>query len=86
MMLEPAWKIIMSNKAMSVLLKAMYPNSKLLIDTQLQPYELDSYNVLSKQKYAREGEHIAFCKNIDETEKKEFLKSAFLGYVYPPIF
>jgi len=56
----------MSNKAMSVLLKAMYPKSKLLIDTQLQPFELDSLPFLSKQKYAREGEHIAYAENLDK--------------------
>ena len=37
-MIEPAWKIIMSSKAMSVLLKAMYPNSPYLLESSLAPF------------------------------------------------
>lgn len=36
-MIEPPWKIVMSNKAMSVLLKAMYPNNSHIIESTLSP-------------------------------------------------
>lgn len=38
-MIEPPWKIIMSNKAMSVLLNTMYPNNPHLIQSSLAPLD-----------------------------------------------
>lgn len=84
-MIEPAWKIVMSNKAMSVLLKAMYPECQLLIESSLAPLSQGSA-ILSKQKYAREGEHIEYSEYESKAEVDDLLIDSYGGYVHPPIF
>jgi glutathionylspermidine synthase len=57
-LLEPPWKLIMSNKSLLALLWAMYPNHKYLIPTY---FVLDSTNKknydnwISKKVFGREG-------------------------------
>ncbi|KAL4466088.1 hypothetical protein ABPG74_004325 [Tetrahymena malaccensis] len=82
-MIEPPWKIVMSNKAMSVLLYQMFPSNPHLITSSLEPLGENEHQ-LSKQKYAREGEYINYSDNYEFF--KYFLIDSYIKYVHKPVF
>ncbi|KAL4485779.1 hypothetical protein ABPG72_012319 [Tetrahymena utriculariae] len=81
--IEPPWKIVMSNKAMSVLLYQMFPSNPHLIMSSLEPLG-ENVLQLSKQKYAREGEYINYSDNYEFF--KYFLIDSYIKYVHKPVF
>ncbi|EAR87554.1 glutathionylspermidine synthase (macronuclear) [Tetrahymena thermophila SB210] len=82
-MIEPPWKIVMSNKAISALLYQMFPSNPHLIKSSLEPLGENELQ-LSKQKYAREGEYINYSDNYEYF--KYFLIDSYIKYVHKPIF
>jgi glutathionylspermidine synthase len=66
--LEPAWKVLLSNKTMLVVLWELFPQSPYLLRTSQEPFD-DSY--IKKPAQAREGANISLVVNgqpIIETE------------------
>lgn len=71
--LEPAWKMVLSNKGMMALLFEKYPNHPYLLPTYFEPHTNLGRNYVKKPFYSREGTNIVL--NIDgqvyRTEEEE---------------
>ncbi|KAL4455315.1 hypothetical protein ABPG74_012467 [Tetrahymena malaccensis] len=85
-MIEPPWKIIMSNKAMSVLLYSMFPENPHLAKASLEPIRHGCMGIpqVSKQKNGREGDSIIFSQSFDDFGM--FIQNSYQQYLQKPIF
>ncbi|EAR93848.1 glutathionylspermidine synthase (macronuclear) [Tetrahymena thermophila SB210] len=85
-MIEPPWKIIMSNKAMSVLLYNMFPQNPHLAKASLEPIRYGGSGIpqVSKQKYGREGDSIILSKYYNDFEL--FQTDSYKKFSSKPIF
>lgn len=61
--LEPAWKCILSNKAILPVLWEMFPNSELLLPSTWKDTEQPTNNFVIKPMLSREGANIDFIEN-----------------------
>jgi glutathionylspermidine synthase len=59
--IEPAWKMILSNKALLPILWQMYPNHPNLLEASFTPISSTSY--VKKPKLSREGANVTLVKN-----------------------
>lgn len=78
--IEPAWKMILSNKAILAVLWELYPNHSLLLETYFNtPNEMKDY--VKKPLLSREGANITVVKNGITTEETtgEYGEE---GYIY----
>ena len=65
--IEPAWKLILSNKALMPMLWDLAPNHPNLLKASFNPAEIDG-EIVRKPFFSREGANIAFGNNaIDNT-------------------
>lgn len=78
--IEPAWKMILSNKAILAVLWEMYPNHSLLLETYFdEPHQMKDY--VKKPLLSREGANISVIKDGITTEETtgEYGEE---GYIY----
>ncbi|KAF0692646.1 Aste57867_16285 [Aphanomyces stellatus] len=74
--IEPAWKLVLGNKAMLALLWQMYPDHPNLLPAayDLQDLIASTHIVVAKPKYGREGAGVVYSK--DFTTASEFATAA----------
>ena len=78
--IEPAWKMILSNKAILAVLWELYPNHPLLLETYFdEPHQMLDY--VKKPLLSREGANIELVKNGIVAEKTEG-EYGEEGYIY----
>lgn len=78
--IEPAWKMILSNKAILAVLWELYPNHPLLLETYFDsPNHMKDY--VKKPLLSREGANIEMVKNGETIEKTEG-EYGEEGYIY----
>lgn len=78
--IEPAWKMILSNKAILAVLWELYPNHPLLLETYFsEPHQMKDY--VKKPLLSREGANITVVKDGKTTEETsgEYGEE---GYIY----
>ncbi|QTV04917.1 glutathionylspermidine synthase family protein [Faecalibacter bovis] len=78
--IEPAWKMILSNKAILAILWELYPNHHLLLETYFsEPHQMKDY--VKKPLLSREGANITVVKDGKTTEETsgEYGEE---GYIY----
>jgi len=78
--IEPAWKMILSNKAILAVLWELYPNHPLLLETHFnEPHQMKDY--VKKPLLSREGANITMIRNGVTTEETtgEYGEE---GYIY----
>lgn len=81
--IEPAWKMIMSNKAILAILWKLYPNHKLLLECYFEKYHLTDY--VKKPFLSREGANIEMVENNQLMESTEG-DYGHEGHVYQELF
>ena len=67
--IEPAWKMILSNKAILPILWELYPNSEYLLPAYFEVQQLKDY--VKKPILSREGANIELVKHYGTIEKTE---------------
>jgi len=77
--LEPAWKMILSNKGILPILWELYPNHPNLLAAYTEPSKLEWH--VKKPLYSREGANITIVTGSEELEKSEG-KYGEEGYIY----
>jgi glutathionylspermidine synthase len=86
-LLEPAWKMILSNKAILPLLWEMYPGHKNLLPSYFEMYQT-SVPYVQKPFFSREGEGIVVDKRFRQTPQviyQEYKELPDFGGNYPVI-
>jgi len=81
--MEPAWKILLSSKAILPILWEMYPNHPYLLECYFEQRTLTSF--VKKPIYSREGANVSVHKNSVLVEKNEgdYAKN---GFIYQQLF
>ncbi|MFZ1529866.1 MAG: glutathionylspermidine synthase family protein [Ferruginibacter sp.] len=77
--IEPAWKMILSNKAILPILWEMFPGNEFLLPAYFDEHEMKDY--VKKPILSREGANIQLVKHYGTIEKTEGLYGAE-GYIY----
>ena len=78
--IEPAWKMILSNKAILAVLWELYPNHHLLLETYIDnPKEMNDY--VKKPLLSREGANVEIFKDGQLIEKS-FGEYGEEGFIY----
>ncbi|CAK4612489.1 unnamed protein product [Aphanomyces euteiches] len=76
--IEPAWKLILGNKAILALLWQMYPNHPNLLPASYDEQDIEQIKVrgkvVAKPKYGREGAGVVYSSNYDDT--RDFISAA----------
>jgi glutathionylspermidine synthase len=76
--IEPPWRLVMSNKGLLPLMKKLYPDSEHLLKTEfsLEPLKVsNSGPYVSKRFYGREGHSVLYSSDFDSEE--EFLAESY---------
>lgn len=81
--IEPAWKMILSNKAILPILWKLYPNCKYLLPTYFDADKLSSY--VKKPILSREGANIEIIQNNTTVHKTEGSYGKE-GFIYQELF
>lgn len=81
--IEPAWKILLSSKAILPVLWEMYPGHPYLLEAYFEPKHLRDF--AKKPVYSREGANVALYRNNIpvEANKGEYGKE---GFIYQQLF
>lgn len=76
--IEPAWKALMSNKAMLAILWELFPNDENLLETYFTPDKLKSY--AKKPIFSREGANVTLVRDgkILESNEGAYGKEGFI--------
>jgi glutathionylspermidine synthase len=71
-LIEPAWKMVASNKRLLVTLKAMYPDSDLLLDATMSPTEAAGFgDYVKKPILGREGANVAIVSGGQKVARSD---------------
>ncbi len=81
--IEPAWKMILSNKAILPILWELYPNSEYLLPAYFEVQDLKDY--VKKPILSREGANIELVKHYGTIEKTEG-EYGTEGFIYQQLF
>ena len=81
--IEPAWKMILSNKAILPVLWELYPNNQYLLPAYFDEHELKDY--VKKPILSREGANIEMVKHYGTIEKTAGEYGAE-GFIYQQLF
>jgi len=81
--IEPAWKMILSNKAILPILWELYPNSEYLLPAYFEVQQLKDY--VKKPILSREGANIEMVKHYGTIEKTEG-EYGTEGFIYQQLF
>ncbi len=81
--IEPAWKMILSNKAILPILWELYPNSEYLLPAYFEVQQLKDY--VKKPILSREGANIELVKHYGTIEKTEG-EYGTEGFIYQQLF
>jgi glutathionylspermidine synthase len=81
--IEPAWKMILSNKSILPILWQLYPNHPLLLAAFFEPSSLTNY--VKKPKLSREGANIEIIQSGIGTNKTEG-EYGEEGFIYQELF
>ncbi len=81
--IEPAWKMILSNKAILAILWELYPNHSLLLPAYFSADKLTNY--VKKPMLGREGANIEVVRGNQPVEKTDGIYGKE-GYVYQELF
>jgi glutathionylspermidine synthase len=79
--IEPAWKLLLSNKALLVKLWEKYPNHSLLLETYFE--EPSSGEFVKKPIYSREGANITLPGALET--QGEYTDSGYVYQAYKPL-
>ncbi|REC80596.1 glutathionylspermidine synthase family protein [Chryseobacterium elymi] len=81
--IEPAWKILLSSKALLPILWEMYPNHPYLLESYFEPKHLKDF--AKKPIYSREGANIILHKNNIPVEENDGVYGKD-GFIYQQLF
>lgn len=81
--IEPAWKILLSSKAILPILWEMYPNHPYLLEAYFEPRHLTDY--AKKPIYSREGANVSLHKNHLAIEQNSGAYGKE-GFIYQELF
>jgi glutathionylspermidine synthase len=81
--IEPAWKMILSNKAILPILWQLYPNCEYLLPAYFDEHDLKDY--VKKPIFSREGSNIEMVKHYGIIEKTSGEYGAE-GFIYQQLF
>ena len=81
--IEPAWKILLSSKAILPILWELYPNHPLLLEAYFEPKHLKNY--AKKPIYSREGANVSLFKNHHPLEQNSGVYGKE-GFIYQDLF
>jgi glutathionylspermidine synthase len=81
--IEPAWKMILSNKAILPILWQLYPNCEYLLPAYFEEHDMKDY--VKKPIFSREGSNIEMVKHYGTIEKTSGEYGAE-GFIYQQLF
>lgn len=81
--IEPAWKILLSSKAILPILWELYPNHPYLLEAYFEPRNLTNY--AKKPIYSREGANVSLYKNHQTIEQNSGAYGKE-GFIYQQLF
>ncbi|KUJ57740.1 glutathionylspermidine synthase [Chryseobacterium aquaticum subsp. greenlandense] len=81
--MEPAWKILLSSKAILPVLWEMFPNHPYLLECYFEPKDLKDF--VKKPIYSREGANVSLFKNNISVEENEGDYEKY-GFIYQQLF
>ncbi|WBV59420.1 glutathionylspermidine synthase family protein [Chryseobacterium camelliae] len=81
--IEPAWKLLLSSKAILPILWEMYPNHPYLLESYFEPKHLKDF--VKKPIYSREGANVTLFKNNIPLEQNSGVYGKE-GYIYQQLF
>ncbi|WP_262909387.1 glutathionylspermidine synthase family protein [Chryseobacterium gwangjuense] len=81
--IEPAWKLLLSSKAILPILWEMYPNHPYLLESYFEPKHLKDF--VKKPIYSREGANVTLFKNNIPLEQNNGVYGKE-GYIYQQLF
>ena len=83
--IEPAWKMILSNKGVLPLLWSLYPNHPYLLPSYTTPSALGG-DMVKKPFYSREGANIEICKGSDKLSTSgPYTDQGYIYQAYSPL-
>jgi len=81
--IEPAWKVLLSSKAILPILWEMYPDHPYLLESYFEPKHLKDF--VKKPIYSREGANVTLFKNNIPLEQNNGVYGKE-GYIYQQLF
>jgi glutathionylspermidine synthase len=81
--IEPAWKLLLSSKAILPILWELYPNHPYLLESYFEPKHLKDF--VKKPIYSREGANVTLFKNNIPLEENSGVYGKE-GYIYQQLF
>ncbi|UMQ44201.1 glutathionylspermidine synthase family protein [Chryseobacterium sp. Y16C] len=81
--IEPAWKLLLSSKAILPILWELYPNHPYLLESYFEPKHLKDF--VKKPIYSREGANVTLFKNNIPLEQNTGVYGKE-GYIYQQLF
>jgi glutathionylspermidine synthase len=75
MIIEPIWKMLLSNKALMAILWELYPNSEYLLPTYFSPEKLNG-SFVKKPILSREGQNVEIIQDNSINDKKDGVYSS----------
>lgn len=81
--IEPAWKLLLSSKAILPILWELYPNHPYLLESYFEPKHLKDF--VKKPIYSREGANVTLFKNNIPLEQNSGVYGKE-GYIYQQLF
>ncbi|KIC61682.1 glutathionylspermidine synthase [Chryseobacterium taiwanense] len=81
--IEPAWKLLLSSKAILPILWELYPNHPYLLESYFEPKHLTDF--VKKPIYSREGANVTLFKNNMPLEQNDGVYGKE-GYIYQQLF
>lgn len=81
--IEPAWKLLLSSKAILPILWEMYPNHPYLLESYFEPKHLKDY--VKKPIYSREGANVTLFRNNIPLEQNDGVYGKE-GFIYQQLF
>lgn len=85
-LIEPAWKMILSNKGLLAILSEMYPNHPNLLHTSFEPLKDASKGYAKKPILSREGANVTLVDGLGKTIQEKDGDYGEDGYVYQELF
>jgi glutathionylspermidine synthase len=83
-LIEPAWKMILSNKGILPILWELYPNHPLLLESKFEPLEGKGY--VKKPIFSREGANVTLVDESGKTVQEKDGEYGEEGHIYQELF
>jgi glutathionylspermidine synthase len=84
--LEPAWKMVLSNKGILAILWELFPESPYLLETHLEPtQEMQTWGFVKKPLLSREGANVTISAGLFGTDERSGGAYGDEGFVYQAV-